>query len=97
MKFGTEEVTKIIDEQGSTETASINYREGIPNTPMRRRYMFRERVYTREEEEQMYKDFSKELANKPERMDAAFLIEKTIEGGKGGFYYVVKCYTLLEY
>lgn len=96
--FGSEEVTSILDDEGSTATASIDYKNGRPKMPVRRHYKIRERVYSHKEEQEKYLEFSTELANSPMMLDPVWHPkERSKDGDANGYYYVVKGYTLLEY
>lgn len=96
--YGTEEVTSILDENGSTATASIDYKNGKPKLPVRRHYKIRERVHSLAEEQAKYLEFSEELAGNTLMLDPIWLPkERSKDGDANGYYYVVKGYTLLEY
>lgn len=96
--FGSEEVTSILDENGSTATASIDYKGGKPKLPVRRHYKIRERVYSQKEEHAKYLEFSQELAANQSMLDPVWHPrERSKDGDVNGYYYVVKGYTLLEY
>jgi hypothetical protein len=97
IQFGTSEATKVLDNDGSTVTAELQYKDGIPKSPTRNHYKLRIRVHSPEEERQKYLSFSKELEDNPNMFDPAFLIIHSKEGDKFGYYYVVKCYTLLQF
>lgn len=96
--FGSEETTSILDENGSTATASIDYKNGQPKLPVRRHYKIRERVHSQQEEQAKYLQFSEELASNNLMLDPIWLPkERSKDGDANGYYYVVKGYTLLEY
>ena len=97
IKFGEVEKTRIIDENGSTATSQTIYTDGEPRTPQRVRYSIRQRVKDDKQEHQAYIDFSNEVAYDLKRLDPAFMIERTKTSLDNGYYYVVKCYTVLEY
>ena len=96
--FGSGEVTSILDDNGSTATASIDYKAGKPKLPIRRHYKIRERVHSQAEEQEKYLQFSDELKSNHLLLDPLWLPkERSKDGDQNGYYYVVKCYTLLEY
>ena len=98
MLFGTEAVTSILDENGSTSTAKITYNNGQPKLPVRRSYNFRERVRSTEEANAKYIEFAQELEDNPHMLDPTWLPkERSKVGDDAGYFYVVKGYTLLEY
>lgn len=97
MQFGTQETTKILDDNGSTVTDKVDYKDGVAKRPTRKLYKFRERVHTREEERKKYLEFSVELEDNSNMLDPSWNIERSAIGDKQGYYYVVKSYTLLEY
>lgn len=95
--FGKKETTEVIDSNGSTKTNINDYRNGELVTPRRVRYEVRTRVSNVDEERKAISEFS-DLYNKDRTMlDAAIMIERSIAGNKKGYYYVVKCHTVLEY
>lgn len=96
-QWGSEELTKIMDDEGSTMTTSVDYKNGQPKVPMRRHYKIRLRVYSRQEERDKYHEFSKELEDNPHMLDAGWHIENSLDGKTGGYYYVIKSYTELCY
>lgn len=97
IQFGSEKNTKVIDDNGSTVTNVIDYNKGIPKALSRNKYEIRTRVYTPEEEREQYLSFSYEIEKDPTMLDPAFMIERSVQGNKNGYYYVVRCYTRLQY
>lgn len=97
IQFGTKQASEVIDANGSTKTVKEDYRDGEAKKPIRVEYKLRSRVTSADEERQAYLDFSKLLEYDPALLDPAFLIEHSVAGKKGGYYYVVRCYTRLEY
>lgn len=97
IKFGEVNKTRVIDGEGSTATTQVIYKDGEPNMPQRVRYEFRSRVKNEKEEQQEYLDFSNEIAFDLKRLDPVFKIERTRRTLDSGYYYVVKCWTTLEY
>ena len=74
------------------------YKNGKPKLPVRRHYKIRERVHSQAEEQAKYLQFSEELAANSDMLDPVWIPkERSRDGDKFGFYYVVKGYTLLEY
>lgn len=91
MEFGKISESKV---RGNTvETKEINMLHGRVKMPVRRRYEERVYVNNQQEEIDQYLAFSNELQKDKSMLDAAWRIEPRKAGG----YYVVKCYTRLEY
>lgn len=97
MNFGTTEATKLLDDDGSKETTTENYRAGQVVRPIRKRYEIKTRVHNQKDEQQAYLEFSDELARDKSKLDPVFKIERSNIGDKNGYYYVVSCYSMLEY
>lgn len=97
LTFGKKESTQVIDENGSTATRSLNIRDGEPVKPSRVRYEIKKRVTNSLEEQEAYYTFSKDFNNDKSKLDPEFRIEYTKIGREHGYYYVVSCYTQLEY
>lgn len=95
--YGSETVTELMDEEGSTMTTTTDYKAGQPKSPKRRKITARVRVFGRDAEREKYLEFSKELEDNPTWLDPNWSIERSLDGEKNGYYYVIKCYTLLEY
>lgn len=96
--FGSVETTKIIDDNGSTITKTTDYKNGMPKSPVRVTFRFRERVYSDQEALKKHLAFSEELAATPSMLDPVWLPkERSKDGDANGYYYVVKGYTLLDY
>ena len=96
-KFGKVSTTSVIDKEGSTSTFDTNYVNGDVKLPVRNRFEIKVRVCTQAEEHAEYMKFSQELRENPYMLDACFRIDRSSIGDKKGFYYVVKCFTRLEY
>lgn len=97
MEFGTTKTTIILDDNGSTETIIENYHSSEIIKPVRKSYEIKLRVRNQEEEHRAYIDFSDELQRDKTMLDPCFKLEFTKLGRENGFYYVVKCFTQLQY
>lgn len=91
-RFGKITETKI--DGNKTEIVQKNVIKGEVRLPVRRRYEERFRVQNQKEELELYLSFSDELDKDRSMLDPAWRIERI---PKNNDYYVVKCYTKLEY
>lgn len=91
-RFGKITETKI--EGNKTEIVQKNIIRGKVKLPVRRRYEERFRVQDQKEELELYRKFSSELKADRLMLDPSWRIERI---PKSNEYYVVKCYTKLEY
>lgn len=96
IEFGTVEETEFMDEEGSTMTTIVDYKEGKPKPLKRLKIKKRQRVHSRAEERELYLEFSKQLEEDSSLLDPSWTIEHSVDGDKHGYYYAVKCYTLLK-
>lgn len=96
-KFGMVETKQVIDTDGSTVTTTEKLRKGIVNPPVRRYYEMRKRVASEKDEFEEYAEFSLDIRNDKSMIEPAFRIERSKVGDLEGYYYVVRCYTRLEY
>lgn len=94
IQYGTEEVTKIIDDNGSTETTTTKHHAGV-TTVTSRRMSIRHRT-DKTNLAQLTK-IAEALLNDPLKMDAELKLERTKHGELNGYYHIVECYTVLEY
>lgn len=90
VKYGRVEREETLDVNGSTKTVSAVVHDGNP-TDVKTRYEVRVRVHNEKEELTEYLKFRNETRAMTK---AEFRIEHTAIGNKGGFYYVVKCWTV---
>lgn len=97
MEYGTIKTIVILDDNGSTETETINIHKAETIRPVRKSYEIKHRVHNQQEEHQAYLEFSDELQRDKTMLDPCFKLEFTKIGRDNGFYYVVKCYTQLSY
>lgn len=97
IKFGEVNKTRVIDQEGSTATTQVIYTDGEPKMPQRVRYEFRSRVKNERQEQQEYLDFSNEVSSNLMMLDPIFKLERTKRTLENGYYYIVRCYTTLEY
>lgn len=97
MQFGTTKTTNVIDSEGSTVTTEQKYVKGKVNDIVRKYYEVKVRVHNQKEEHEAYVAFSEAVSNDKSMLDPAFRIEHTKLGNDNGYYYVVECYTKLEY
>lgn len=95
MQFGKEEVTEIIDADGSTLTVEKNFNAGVTLKPRRLHYEIRHRTDIIDLESLSI--LARALINDPEKLDASLKFERTKTGEQNGYYHIVECYTLLEY
>lgn len=97
IKFGKIEETRVLDNNGSTIREEVNIRESIPTMPIRKHYEIKKKVYNQEQEHSEYIQFSDDLAKDKTMLDPAFRIEHSVLGDQTGYYFVIWCYTRLEY
>lgn len=97
MEYGATKTTQVLDDQGSTETIVENFHGGDVVKPVRKMYEVKTRVRSQKEEHAVYLDFSDEILRNKTMLDPSFRIEHTKVGNENGFYYTVKCYTVLVY
>lgn len=98
IQFGEHEITKILDDDGSTETTVMNYANNKLKRPIRHKFSMRVRVFSHDEALEKYGEFGKELAERPEMLDPTWQPkERSKDGDENGYFYVVKGYTILEY
>lgn len=97
MQFGTQKTTKVLDNNGSTITTEEKYVKGKPNNIVRRYYEVKVRVHNQKEEHEAYVSFSDAISKDKSMREPAFRIEHNKLGDESGYYYVVECYTKLEY
>lgn len=95
--FGTIKETQLLDDDGSKVTTEEKYRAGQVNRPVRKYFEIKTRVRDQNEEHAAYIAFSDSIKTDKSLLDPAFRIETTSLGDDKGFYYVVSCYTQLEY
>jgi hypothetical protein len=95
---GSEEITEILDDNGSTHaTITSYYGGGKTATPRKHRYRLRIKVTSHLEEEVVLREFIKERLLDKTILDPAIEYEYSPKGKRENFYYVIKCYTKLEY
>lgn len=95
--YGTVRRTKLLDDDGSKVTIEEKFVAGTLNRPVRNHYEIKSRVTSQKEEHALYLAFSDDINSDTTKLDPSFKIEKTQLGKEKGFYYVVTCYTRLEY
>ncbi len=96
-QFGKIKTTKVNgDVTSHTET---NIVDGSPSAPVRKRYEERVRVHNAKEEQEEYLKFSDFVHAHPniDLLNPEFRIEFSKQGQQSGYYYVVKCWSCLEY
>lgn len=93
MRYGKQKETNTLDENGSTVTKETNFVDHKTVNPVRKRYEIRQRVADKKEEMTEYLKFSDSLDGT--KLDPEFRLE--FPSVPGTYYYVVKCYTELEY
>lgn len=91
-RFGKITETKINGD--TTEIVQKNVIRGEVKLPVRKRYEERFRVQNQKEELEQYLKFSDEVNNDKTMLDPAWRIERI---PKTTDYYVIRCYTKLEY
>jgi hypothetical protein len=96
MRFGTERTQNTLDKEGSTVTAERNIVDFKVVTPVRHRYEMRVKVRNSKDELTEYLKFSDSLDGGKTKLDPGFRIEYTRQGNADGYYFVVKCWTVLE-
>jgi hypothetical protein len=93
--FGVEKETINLDDSGSTVTTERKIMNSTIVKPVRRYYEYRVKVKDKKEELTEYLKFSDSLDKN--KLDPGFRIEHTKHGDDTGYYFVVKCYTTLDY
>lgn len=96
MDFGTEEITTITDDNGSSVTLHRNYVRGDIIRPVKHYYAEKKRVRNQKEELEVILQFSDRIKGDPTMLDPQFKYEKSKLGDANGYYNVVLCYTKLE-
>ncbi len=94
IKYGSQERTRVIDEHGSTTSRLTKYHAGVQAGPTSVRLKIRHPAaeLTIEELGKMAHD----LLNDPMKLNGTLELDRTTRDGKM-YYYVVECYTVLEY
>lgn len=95
IQFGKESEAKTLDENGSTVTTVRDFLNGEVKRPIKKHYEIRVRVTNQKEEQQEYLEFSDDVNRDPSKLDPYFRLEKSALGKQNGYYYVIKCYTVL--
>lgn len=97
IQFGKISTTKV--EGGVTTHVEANIVDGKAVAPKRVRYEERIRVRNAKEEQEEYLRFSDFIHNSPnaDLLSPEFRIEYSKLGQKEGYYYIVKCWSCLEY
>jgi len=95
MRFGKQTETTTLDDDGSTVSVENNIIDYKTVRPIRKRYEYRVRVADKKEEMTEYLKFSDSLTK--DRLDPEFRLEYTRHGNEHGYYYVIKCWSTLEY
>ncbi|HET7629983.1 MAG TPA: hypothetical protein VFK03_01275 [Candidatus Saccharimonadales bacterium] len=94
LKYGSHERTYIIDDNGSTVSQLINYVKGQPNKPIRNRFKVRHPVDSLDIES--LGQMAKRILEDPTKLDGTLELDRSVKNGETHFY-VVECYTTLEY
>lgn len=97
IQFGMVSKVKSLDKEGSTKQVDDTILNGESKSPLRVSYKMRVRVHNQTEEHQEYVKFSDEVNDNRSMLDPCFMIEHNRLGDQSGYYYVVRCYTILEY
>lgn len=95
MRYGKERSTTTLDDNGSTQTEERNIVDYQTVNPIRKYYEYRVKVKDKKEEMTEYLKFTDSLDES--KLDPNFKIERSKHGNDNGYYFVVKCYTELEY
>jgi len=95
--YGSSEKTEILDDNGSTEATITQFYDGKQSRPVRHRYRIKRKVTSHLEEEEVFKEFMRERLTDKTILDPAIEFEYSPKGVKEGYYFVIKCYTKLEY
>jgi len=93
-QYGEQEVTKVTDDNGSTETVVSKTHAGVTRA-VSRRVKIRHR--TDKTDLASLARIAESLLNDPLKLDAELKLERTKYGEEGGYYHIVECYTVLEY
>ena len=91
-KFGKTTDQTVLDNNGSTLSKEITYKDGQAMKPIRKRYEYRVKVYTKQDE---LAEFLKYQDDTEGKMDPEFRREYSSLGKKEGFHYIVKCWSEL--
>lgn len=97
MFYGKQTTTKVLDENGSIQVSIKNYRKGEVVKPVKQTFEIKNRVHNQKEEQEVYLQFSDEVARDRTKLDPHFKLERSKVGDKEGYYYAVACYSKLEY
>jgi tetrahydromethanopterin S-methyltransferase subunit A len=89
--YGKDEATRIIDNNGSTETVVKTFRAGVPK--VRRRVEIRHRTDVTNIDK--ITEIVNSLLNDPTKLDTGIRFEPVM--GDKGYHHIVECYTLLEF
>ena len=89
MKYGAETTTTTLDDDGSTVSVKINYKDGVPMPETFKTYNIRVRVSSDQQQTEEMLRFAIESSGK---LEPSFHIER-----KENYptWYIVKCYTEL--
>lgn len=89
MKYGTEATTTTLDNEGSTLTVKINYKDGVQMPETFKTYSVRVRVSNEQQQTEEMLRFAIETAGK---IDPSFHIERKADYPS---WFVIKCWTEL--
>lgn len=95
--YGAQKTTQVIDDNGSTITTAKNIVNDEVVRPVRQYYEVKTRVHNEREEHEAYIEFSDDLRKDKSMLDPNWRIERSKIGNDNGYYYVVRCWTCLEY
>lgn len=87
MKFGAETTTTTLDDEGSTLSVKVSYKNGVLMPKIFKTYNVRVKVSNDQQQTEEMLRFAVETAGK---LDPSFHIDK-----KDGSWYVIKCWTEL--
>lgn len=91
--FRKEKVTELTDDKGSTHTVEDNYRLGQLNRP--RRHYYENRYASNEVTLEDLHLIAKKLLADKNKLDTSIKLERSTK--EPGQFFVIECYTVVEY
>lgn len=93
-KYGADRETTLVDDHGSTQTVVTNIVKGSPSKP--RRIVSERRFPTDDIDIQTLGTLLKDMVEDPQKFDVAVRVEPGGHKARAK-YYIVACYTTLQY
>ena len=95
MRFGTEIRVDTLDDNGSTMSVSQPIYEFKAQYSLIRKEI-RIRVKSMQDELEQFLKFQQERSKLPNMVDIEFRVENPERANSGGYYYIVKCFTIKQ-